>query len=435
MLLLDSRVTSSGAYQGSVPSDEKAGNNPQKFRLSREVLLVLAVVIISFAAAGVFFWWLRIDVSTDDAQIDTYLAPLSSRVAGYIQQIYVVDNQQVKAGQLLVELDPRDYQAAANRARAALHQAESQLAAERPNVAITTTSTQTAVENAQAAVNNAAADLAAVKRNYASAVSDTAQSEATSGRANRDEARYRTLLDKKDVSVELYDEKESLAKSLRAQVEARKQTAEAVAHQVIAQKAVLDQAKQRLQLEIINAPRTVSSYRSQVRSRIAAVEQSRAELETALLNLSYCRIVAPVNGVVGRHSVQVGAQVAAGWQLLIVTPIDDIWVTANFRETQMARIHPGQKARVHVDALPNEFEGYVESMPGATGSLYTLLPPENATGNYVKVVQRLPVRIRFYPNQPNFDRLRPGMSVEPRIFTGLISPDRAVNARKASNSQ
>ena len=230
------------------------------------------------------------------------------------------------------------------------------------------------------------------------------------------------LLEKKDVSEQLYDDRASLAKSLRAQVAARKATAEAAAHQVNAKQAVLGQTKQRLAREASNAPRSVATRKSQVGFRAAALEQARAELETARLNLSYCRIVAPVTGIVGRRSVQVGAQVAAGQQLLVVTPLDDIWVTANFRETQIARIRPGQRARIHVDALSGDFEGYVESMPGATGSLYTLLPPENATGNYVKVVQRLPVRIRFKRNQPNFDRLRPGMSVEPTIYTGAASP-------------
>jgi membrane fusion protein (multidrug efflux system) len=180
-------------------------------------------------------------------------------------------------------------------------------------------------------------------------------------------------------------------------------------------RAQLAQEQSKLQQTQSSAPLQVAIREADIKSQQANAEAAQAALEQSRLNLGYTRIDAPVSGVITQRSAEVGARISKGQQLFMIVQTSDLWVTANFKETQLARIHPGQHVRIHVDALRDDFEGTVESMPAVTGSRTSVLPPENATGNYVKVIQRLPVRIRFNAGQKDLDKLRPGMSVEPKV--------------------
>jgi membrane fusion protein, multidrug efflux system len=330
--------------------------------------------------------------------------------------VYVENTQSVVQGQVLVDLDPKDYAVAVAQVRADLAQAEAALHAESPTVPITQTTEQTRVASATLDVSSAEAEVSAAQRNYDAALADVKQSEANEANAAADEARYRTLVEQQEVSREAYDQRLTAMRSLQDVVSARKASAEAARRSVQQRMNALEQARKRASEAQANSPRRVAAQRESVTSRQAAVEAASARLQQALLNLSYCKILAPAPGIVGDKTVETGSYVSPGQELFAITQINDLWVTANFKETQIRNMHPGQSVTIHVDALSQNFNGYVENLPGATGAEYSLLPPENATGNFVKVVQRLPVRIRFKPGQPNQQRLRPGMSVEPKVW-------------------
>jgi membrane fusion protein (multidrug efflux system) len=355
--------------------------------------------------------------STDDAEIDTHISILSPRINGTVIAVHTDDNQMVRAGQVLVEIDPRDYQARVAQARADLAQAMAAVMAQRPNVPITSTTTVTAVATGSQQVANDRAALAATQHDYDAAIAKLRAAEATNTRAQADLARYGDLVNKDEVSRQQYDTALATAKAASATVDSGAASAKAAQELVEQRRAALDQALTQLSEAEVNAPKRVSIQRSELATREANVRSAGAQLEQALLNLSYCKILAPVSGVVGRRTVEVGNRIQPGAELLYITQLDDLWVTANFKETQLDRMKPGQRAVISVDALGGRrFEGYVESMPGASGARFSLLPPENATGNYVKVVQRLPVRIRLKPGQDQEHRLRPGMSVEPKVW-------------------
>jgi membrane fusion protein (multidrug efflux system) len=221
---------------------------------------------------------------------------------------------------------------------------------------------------------------------------------------------------KQEVSREIYDQRATQAKAQAAVVQSRRSTADAAQKNILQAQASLDQARQRAKEALSNQPRQIAVQHAQLKTREANVIAAQAQVDQALLNLQYCKVLAPADGIVGDKSVQAGTQVSPGQELLAITQTNDVWVTANFKETEIRNMHSGQSATISVDALSQKFEGYVEALPGGTGAIYSLLPPENATGNYVKVVQRLPVRIRFKKGQPHEERLRPGMSVEPKVW-------------------
>jgi len=354
--------------------------------------------------------------STDDAEIDGHIDPITARISGTVVKVFVEDNQQVVPSQTLVELDPTDYNVAVEQARADLAQAQGQLEAETPNVPITETTNATTLSTSQADVDKAEAALAAARNRYQAALADWRQAEAGSLRAQRDEVRYRELVEKDETSRELYGQRLADSRANVALTDSKRAAADAAAKMVGEQEAELAQARQRLEEANKNSPRQVVAHQAAVQSRKANVDAARAQLDQALLNLSYHEVLAPTAGVVGNRTVEVGQHVQAGEQLLAITENQDLWVTANFKETELRDIRPGQRVTIHVDTLSRDFNGYVESLPGATGAKYSLLPPENATGNYVKVVQRLPVRIRFYSGQDGLDQLRQGMSVEPKVW-------------------
>ena len=366
----------------------------------KRLLIVAGVAVVAIAA---LLWWLhaRKFEDTDDAQVDGYISAVSSRVPGTVVSVLVQDNQTVKPGDALVELDPTDLEVAAAQARAAVAQAEAAVAAEQPNVSITETSNRTVVRTAQDEVTNARADLEAAQR-------ELDQAEANNRFAQQQQQRAAQLLATHTVPQQELDQRSAAADVSRAGVEAaRKRVEQRVAK--------VQQAQSRFGEARANAPRQLVAREAGVSVRQANLELAQAQLRQAQLNLGYAKVTAPVAGIIGKRSVNVGDRVQPGQQLMSLTQNGELWVTANFRETQVERMKPGQAVSVHVDALDRDYDGSVESFAGATGSRFSLLPPENATGNYVKVVQRLPVRIGLKPGQPDMERLRPGMSAEPKV--------------------
>jgi len=376
------------------PGAPRAGSGRRRLRLAAGLAL---------AAVLALAWWLyaRRYEETDDAQVDGNVSAVSPRVPGTVIAVHVVENQRVKAGEALVELDPTDLEVALAQARAAVAQAEAQVAAENPTVSITATSNLAAVQSAEAEVEQARTDAEAAER-------ELEQARANDRLARLQLDRARLLVAGSSMAPAEFDQRTAAADVARAAVAAAQK-------RVQGREARLDSALSRQRETRQNAPRQLVSREAAVAVRRANQELARAQLRQAQLNLGYARVTAPVDGVIGRKSVNVGDRVQPGQQLMALTQTGDLWITANFRETQIERMRVGQRVEVHVDALGRELVGAVESFAGATGSRFSLLPPENATGNYVKVVQRLPVRIRFAPGQPELERLRPGMSVETRV--------------------
>jgi membrane fusion protein (multidrug efflux system) len=394
-------------------SEEDRAAPPKKHRLRKGIIAVVVLIIL---VAGVL-WWLheRNYESTDDAQVDAHISGVAARISGTITGVYAEQDQFVKAGEVLVDLDPTDYKTALQQAQAQLAQAQNQTVAEQPNIPVTQVTNATNIATTKSEVTAAEAAAAAAERNYEASLAKVVEAEATNAKAQADVERYRPLVDKDEVPREQFDQVLATAKADAAMVAASQASAEASRKQVDQSRAQLTQAQQRAQEAVTNAPRQVAIRRADVASRQSAVQAARAQVAQALLNLSYTKIITPVGGIVAKRMAEVGQDVSPGQQVFLVTQIDDLWVTANFRETQLRRMRPGQSARIHVDALSQDYDGYVEYMPAASGSVTSLLPPENATGNFVKIVQRLPVRIRFKKNQGGLDRLRPGMSVEPKV--------------------
>jgi membrane fusion protein, multidrug efflux system len=385
---------------------------------NRALKIVILLVIVAAAAIGGYRLWNYLDSyeSTDDAEIDGDIYPITSRIAGTVKAVYVQDNQQVKAGQLLVELDPRDFEVALEQAKTSLNESRSQVAVARPNVPITSVTTQTTLTTSTTDIAESRAAVAAAQRNYDSAAADIRQAEADNVKAQADLARYKLLVAKDEISKQQYDQAEAAAKSAAADVDSKRAAAEASGRKIEEAQARLEQAQTRQVEAERNRPQQIAIQNATVESRQASAQHQQTLVDQAALNLTYTKIFAPVDGVIGKKNAEPGQQVAPGQQLMADVPLSDIWVTANFKETQLKRMHPNQRATIHVDSYDRDYEGYVESLAGATGARFSLLPPENATGNYVKVVQRVPVRIRIREGQDPHHDLRPGMSVDPKVW-------------------
>jgi membrane fusion protein, multidrug efflux system len=396
--------------------DDAEKKKPLDPATKRRRIIIGVVIGIVVLAAGIA-WWLhsRTYESTDDAQVNGHLNAIASRVAGTVKGVYVENDQPVKAGQPLVDLDPSDYQVLVAQARAGYEQAVAQAAAESPNVPITVTSNRATVDADVQQVVNAEAAVTSAQRDYDSNVAKLRQAEANNRKAQSDLVRYKKLVDQGEISLSDYDQYVASAGSDEAAVEASRYAAASSVQIVEERRAQLLQQQTKHSEDEANSPRQVTIRRATLDSRKANVDWAKAQLDTALLNLSYCQIVAPVDGIVSQRSAEIGARISQGQQLIVVVQIDNVWTTANFKETQLRKMHVGQRVTIEVDALDESFDGEVENMPAATGDRSSLFPPENATGNYVKIVQRLPVRIRFNPNQRDLDKLRPGMSVEPKV--------------------
>jgi membrane fusion protein, multidrug efflux system len=395
------------------PDSKPVASPPSRRRVNP---LVFVVIVVLLLVVGVS-WYIYAQgfEETDDAEVDGHLNPIAARIDGTVRAVHVDDNQSVEAGKLMVELDPRDYQVALDQSKAQADQAEAQLGASHPNLPITRITNRSDLSSQQAAVTNADAALAAARHDLDTSVAKLRESQATNERNQADFLRYQTLYDKNEVSRADYDQFKSTA-AAQAQTVAANESSVASAQKTVEQRqAQLDEQRSKLEQTENSAPLQVAIREADIKSQQANAESAQSSVEKARLNIAYCQIEAPVSGVVTQRSAEVGARISAGQQLMMIVQINDLWVTANFKETQLSRIHPGQPVRIYVDALHDTFDGKVESMPAVTGSRTSVLPPENATGNYVKVIQRLPVRIRFNPNQKDLDKLRPGMSVEPKV--------------------
>lgn len=385
----------------------------RKSKRRKNVLIVVAVLVA--LVGGVFLWrYLSSYESTDDAQADVHLYPVSARISGYVIKVNVDDNQWVQKGTVLVEIDPKDYEVAVAQAQANLASAEATALSLNITVPITSVSTGSQLTFTSSDIENATAGIAAAEKQLTAAHAQLEEAEANDVRAQDDLHRYKLLVDKREVAEQVYDTALATAKSSTAAVAA------AAANESAAQQFV-QQARSRLVQAVANhtsaetGPQQVSSTRARARAAIADVGQRRALLEQAQLNLQYTKIVAPVTGEVNK-TVVVGLNVQPGQQLLTVVPLDEVWVTANFKETQLKHMRVGQKAKIHVDSTGRTLKAHVDSIAGATGPLFSLLPPENATGNYVKIVQRIPVKIVLEPGENRERQLRPGMNVVPDVY-------------------
>jgi membrane fusion protein, multidrug efflux system len=363
------------------------------------VLLALLLVLV---AAGIFVWhYYSVRESTDDAQIDGHIDPISPRISGTVLRVLVDENQEVQAGTLLVELDPKDYEVAVERARYDLANAEANASAAQVGVPLTATTSSSQLVAADAAVLAADREVDASKARVEEA-------QANYNKAAADLKRMEELVQKDEVSRQQYDAAVAAASATRATLESAKAmlaNAQSRAAQARAQAAAAH-----------TVPEQVKMTKARASAASAEVQRAHAALEQAELNLQYTRIVAPVSGVLSKRNVEPGQVVQTGQPLFSIVNLDDIWVTANFKESQLKSMRPQERANIEVDAYGRSYSGYVESIGGATGARFSLLPPENATGNYVKVVQRLPVRIRFDKGQDPNHLLRPGMSAVPTVY-------------------
>ncbi len=406
------------------PSDKKDAANgkdkkeqtPEEKSKRKRALLIFGVVVLVAAIAGLLYWMhARKFEDTDDAQIDGNLSPIGTRIDGTIIKVYVQNNQIVRIGDPLVDLDPSDNQVALDSAEAQVRQAQSNLSSLRPNVPITQVQNSTNIQSARADVVGSEAGIATAERDRDQAAAQVVQQEAANAKAQSDLNRYRILVAKQEISKADFDQYESSAKQAAATLVAGQSALLAAERTVDQRRAQLDQSKSRLLQNEQTAVPQLLIRRASVQQQVANLKSAEAQREQAMLNLDYARIKAPVAGIVMKRSAQIGSRVQAGQQLLTISEIGDLWVTANFKETQLLYMRPGQHVTIHVDSLNRDFRGSVQTIGGSTGSVASALPPENATGNYVKVVQRIPVRIALDPNQQDADRLRPGMSVEPNV--------------------
>lgn len=378
------------------------------------IFLIIGLVVV--LVAGFFLWrYFTSYEDTDDAQIDGHLNSVSARISGHVLKLLVQDNQYVALGAPLVEIDPKDYQVALDRAKADYDDALAVAEAARVNVPITSVSTSSQVSTAQADIENAKAGIAASRQQHEAANAQLAQADANNVKAQDDLVRYRQLVDKQEVSQQQYDQALAAAKASAAGVTAAQASALAAENQVHQAQARLLLAEAELR-SAQTRPQQVAAIRSRAQSALAEVDLKKAALDQAQLNLSYTLVVSPVAGGVTNRTVEVGQNVTPGQEMMRVINLDDIWVTANFKETQLKYMRVGQAVTIHVDTNGKDYKGHVQSIAGASGAITSLLPPENATGNYVKVVQRIPVKITFDPGETKEHVLRPGMSVEPKVW-------------------
>jgi membrane fusion protein (multidrug efflux system) len=380
----------------------------------RIAVIAAAVVLL---VVGVFVYrYVTSYESTDDAQVDGHINAISTRISGHVVKLNVLDNQYVQAGTVLVEIDPADYQVARDRAQADFESAQATAAGAGVDVPITSVSTSSQVSSTGADVAGARAGIAAAKQQLEAAKAQRDEAEANNVKAQNDLARYKQLIDKQEISQQQYDQAVAAARADAAAVDAAHALADAAESQVT-------QAQQRLLQAEANwrnsqtAPQQMQVTRSRAASAQADAQRKKADLDQAQLNLQYTKVVAPVAGVVSDRTVEVGQNVAPGQELMKIIPLNDVWITADFKETQLRNMKVGQRVTVEVDANGRSYKGKVDSIAGASGARFSLLPPENATGNYVKVVQRIPVKIVLEPGENKDQSLRPGMSVVPKVWT------------------
>ena len=397
-------------------------------RMGRAKIIAPIVMLLLAAATALAYHYYAGWESTDDAQIDGYINPISSRISGYITNVYVDDNQYVKAGTLLAKIDPKDYEVAVASAQANLANDQATAVASQVNVPVTSVNTSSQLVSAEADVANARAGISGSEQQLAAAQAAVLQAEANNAKAQDDVKRYKKLVDKQEISEQLYVQAVQTANGAAAAVQATVANVQAAQDAVRQAQSRLAQASASVE-SAQTGPQQIRIQQSRAVAAAAAAQKSKTAVEQAQLNLSYTRIVAPVDGVVAKRSAQPGQYVSPGQQLMAVVPLDDIWVTANFKETQLRNMRPGNPVEIDVDAYGRTYTGHVESIAGGTGAVFSLLPPENATGNYVKVVQRLPVRLRLDKGQDPDHQLRPGMSVVPKVNVKEHAPNAGGSAQ------
>jgi len=391
-------------------------------------IIGLAVLVV-LIGGGYYIWQeMQKTESTDDAEIDGNVISVSSRVPGHVIEVLVEDEQFVNKGAVLVKLDPKDFEIAVERAKADLSNEVANLQTSRSDVPLTTATTGSTLNGARSTRQEAAEAItwAEQQQSVAQARVSLAQAnvkvaEANATKAAQDVQRYQALVAKDEISKQQYDQAVAASEAAKATVDAQQAAVVEAQHGISAAEIAVAQARAKLahaDAEVQGAmtgPQQVAITQTKVSVAQAKVAQRQADLDQALLNLEYTTIVAPASGIIGKKNINVGQNVATGQQMMAIVPIDNLWVTANFKETQLKKMRPGQKVKLTVDAYGRDYSGTVERIAGASGAKFSLLPPENATGNFVKVVQRIPVRIAFDPGQDPDHILRPGMSVVPSV--------------------
>ncbi len=413
--------------QAEIPASSAEQNEQGKGSSRARIALIGVGVLILVIAIGAWLYF-RNRVSTDDAEVEGHIEQISPRVSGTVAEVDVLDNQMVHAGQVLFKLDASDYQIALQRAQAELAQAKAIAEAARTNVPVTRTTSGSGLSSAQASLQEARAgeqysthQIDVAQAHLAAAEANLAEARANAQRAVSDAHRYAQLVARDEVSRQEYDRIATVAKAAQAQVAAAQAQVVAARQEVNATTANLNVARSKVAQAIAGvnnaatAPQQIAISRAKADDAEAQVALAEAHVAQAELNLSYAVVRAPTDGQVGNKHVEVGQTFSAGQPALAIVPVNNVYVFANYKETQLHHMHPGQRAEIDVDAFGVTLKGHVDSIGAGTGARFSLLPPENATGNYVKVVQRVPVKIVFAPGQ-DLSRLRPGMSVETTVF-------------------
>jgi membrane fusion protein (multidrug efflux system) len=378
------------------------------------VWIILASIVV-LAVGGVLLWrYFSGFESTDDAQVDVHLYPVSARVSGYIQKVNVDDNQWVDEGSSLVEIDPKDYEVALAKAEATLGTSEAAAKSSNIDVPVSSVDTSSQLKFTSSDITNAEAAIQAAEKQAAAAHARVLEAQAENVKAQDDVTRYHLLLTKEEVPKQVYDHAYAAAATDVAAIAAAEADEAAALQAVQEAHSRLTEAEARYE-DAQAGPQRVDSTRAKALSALADVKQKEAAVEQAQLNLGYTKIFAPVTGEVTKKVV-VGLNVDPGEQMLTVVPLDLVWITANFKETQLKHMRVGQKARIELDSNGRTYNGHVDSIAGATGPIFSLLPPENATGNYVKIVQRVPVKIVLEPGENRDHQLRPGENVEAKVY-------------------
>lgn len=376
--------------------------------------IVIAIVVLLIIGIFAYRYFTSYE-STDDAQVDGHINSVSARVSGHVIKLNVQDNQYVPAGTVLVEIDPADYQVAYERAKADYEDAQAAAVAAGVNVPVTSVNTSSQVSATEADVNSARAGIQVAQRQYEAAQAQLQEAEANDVKAQNDLGRYKQLVEKQEISSQQFDQAVAASRASAASVAAARASSDAARQQVTQAQGKLVQAEANYRFAN-TAPRQMEIMRARAKSALAEAQRKKADLDQAALNLQYTKIIAPVNGIVSNRTVEVGQNVAPGQELMKVINLDDVWITANFKETQLRSMKAGQHVTIEVDANGRKYEGRIDSVAGASGARFSLLPPENATGNYVKVVQRVPVKIILNPGSNNDHQLRPGESVTPKVW-------------------
>lgn len=405
---------------------EVQANTKSNKSLGRIVIIVVVLALIS----GGYLFWLHLSKfeSTDDAQVDGQVYAISSRISGHVIDVKVDDEQEVKAGDVLVVLDPKDYEVAVAKARADLADAVANYQSNRSDVPITSINTKSTLTTANSARLDASAgvsgserQLGASRARLATAQANVRVAQANFTKAQQDVERYKQLVSKDEISKQQYDQAVAAQDAARATLDAQNALVNEATQNIAVSEKNVEQARARVEQadaqiqSALTGPQQVKVTEAKAQSASAKVDEQRALLDQAELNLQYTTIVAPIDGVVGKKNIAIGQNIAAGQEMMAIVPLDNLWITANFKETQLQKMRVGQTVKIKADAYDREYTGKIQRLAGASGARFSLLPPENATGNYVKVVQRIPVRIALDPGQNSDHLLRQGMSVTPTV--------------------